>query len=478
MKKLYFVLLFSFPFAVFCQPGRFIKSFGGVENDFAYAVQQTTDGGYIVAGQTDSFGGATPGKADVWIIKINAKGETEWDRTYGGSEGDVGFSLLHIPGEGYVVAGSTSSYGKRYPSIWILKLDNRGDTLWTRFFEGKMVSHARCVKQTSDGGYIIAGKGDENILKLDKDGKKEWGRRISWIFNSVDPTTDGGYILGGDSVYKQLEWDYTPSLTLVKTDKDGRVEWKNPFGEIYTGSASSVIQVKDGGYAVAGDSIDLKMGAEHSHYLMVSKLDKNGRREWTYYGNEYSAAQSVRQTSDEGFIVSGNTTDTGHGLDVLLVRLDKSGKEIWRKTFGETNGWEYASDALQTTDKGFMVAGQADSHGAGRYDWWLLKLDENGAGPDPTGIPETFRADFILHGNYPNPFRQSTTIPFYLPEPGWVNIKIINLFGQEIECIANHDYPSGEFRVIWHPAELPGGMYLCRLQFNGEIQTRTLVLQN
>jgi hypothetical protein len=476
MKKLYFILMVALPLSVFCQSAGFIKTFGGKESELVYSVQQTTDGGYILSGQTDSFGGAISGKSDVWIIKLNPKGEIEWDKTYGGENRDVGFCIQQIAGEGYILAGLTESLGKKFPSIWILKLNNRGDTLWTRFYEGKMVSHARSIKQTSDGGYIIAGKGDENILKLDKDGKKEWGRRIGWIHNSVDQTSDGGYILAGDTIYKPGEWDYIPSLTIVKTDKDGKIEWKNPFGEVFPGSASSVSQTKDGGYIMAGDSMDLKTGYDHSHFLMVSKLDKHGRREWTYYGSEFSAAQSVRQTSDEGFIVSGNSLDAEHGTDVLLVRLDKTGKEVWRKVFGESDGWEYASDALQTSDNGYMVAAQADSYGAGRYDWWVLKLDENGNGPDPTGISESSRTDFILYGNYPNPFSHTTTITFYLPQPGWVNLKIYNSFGQEIVTIADRFFPPGEFREVWNPEGMAGGIFLYRLQYNERVKTGKLIL--
>ena len=476
MKKLFYMFIFAFPLTVFCQTACFTKTFGGAGHDFPYSVQQTTGEGYIIAGLIDSHGGESADRADLWIVKLDRMGEIEWEKTYGGDLGDVGFSIRQIPGKGYIVAGTSSSFGKRNPSAWILYLDNKGDTLWTRLFEGRMDSYARSVQVTLDSGYIIAGKGDENILKLNKDGKKEWGRRYGWIFNSVDQTSDGGYILGGDSIYKQLEWDYIPTLTVVKTDREGNLEWKNPFGSVFPGSANSVEQTSDGGYIIAGDSIYMKPGNEHAHYLMVGKLDRNGNRLWTYYGNEYSGAQSVRQTSDEGFIISGNSIDAEHGLDVLLVRLNKSGEKIWSKTFGESDGWEYASDALQTSDNGYMVAAQADSYGAGRYDWWVLKLDENGNGPGPTGIPELYNADFTLWQNYPNPFRFSTAIRFSLPQPGFVTLKIYNLSGQEIESVTSRYYPQGEFLEIWNPAGHSGGIYLLRLQYGDKFQSRKMIL--
>jgi hypothetical protein len=478
MKNLFCILMIALPLTIFCQPVRFMKTFGGSQNDFAYSVRQTTDGGYIISGQTDSFGGASSGKADMWVIKLDPRGEIEWEKTYGGAQGEAGFCIQQTPDEGYIVAGTTSSFGKGYPSAWIVKLDNRGDTLWTRLFEGSMVSDARSLKRTSDGGYIVAGRGEENILKLDKDGKKEWGRRYGWIFNSIDTIADGGYILGGDSIYRQLEWDYLPSLVLVKIDKDGRLEWRNPFGVNFIGSANSVIQAKDGGYIIAGDSIALKTEYDHSHYLMVCKIDKNGMREWTYYGSEYSEAMSVSQTSGEDFIVSGNMIDAGHGLDVLLIKLDKTGKKVWSKTFGESDGWEYPSDARQTSDNGYIVAGQADSYGAGRYDWWVLKLDENGNGPGSTGIPDVYKSSFTLFENYPDPFTNYTTIPFYLPEPGFISLKIFNIYGEEIESIASHYYPSGEFREVWKPKGQSCGIYIYRLQFDKMVQSKKMFLQN
>lgn len=475
---LFLLLFLAFPLIDLCQPVCFFKTFGGAGNDFAFSVQQTNDGGFIISGQTNSFGGTSSEKTDMWVVKLNQKGEMEWDKTYGGAGDETGFCMQQISTEGYVLAGFTSSFGKGYPAIWIIKLNNTGDTLWTRFYEGIMVSYARSVKVTSDSGFVITGKGDENILKLDKNGKKVWGKRYGWIYNSVDQTLDGGYILGGDTVYKQLEWDYIPSLTLTKIDRDGRIEWKNPFGEIFPGSASSVMQTKDEGYIVSGDSIDLKTGNEHAHFLMVSKLDKNGNRVWTYYGSENSNAQSVRQTSDEGFIVSGNSIDSGHGLDVLVIRLDKTGKKIWSKTYGKSDGWEYASDALQSSDNGYIVAGQADSYGAGRYDWWILKLDENGDGPGSTGIPEISRPDFTLYENFPNPFRNSTTLSFYLPEPGFVKITIFNLSGEEVSSVASRHYTSGKFMEVWKPQGQPGGIYFFRFQYNDRIKTKMMVLQD
>jgi hypothetical protein len=415
----------------------------------------------------------------MWIIKLDKMGNKEWEKTIGGKESDVAFSIQQTKDMGYIVAGTTSSYGKGYASIWIIKLDTRGDSIWTRFYEGTIVSSAHSIQQTADGGYIIAGKGKENILKLDKNGNKEWGKHFSWIFYSVEQTTDGGYIAAGDSIYNQGEWDYTPSLSIIKIDKDGNKEWSNPLGNDFLGRAYSIQQTTDGGYIIAGDSIHIKSKYDHSHFSLAIKLAENGNEEWKYSGSEYSNAQFIRQTADQGYIVAGNRTDDEYGLDLLIVKLDKNGNEKWIKTFGRSGGWEYASAIQQTSDGGYIVSGQTDSYGAGRYDMWILKLDENGNGSGPVGIfnPQYNNLNgFSLAQNYPNPFNQFTAIAFNLSESSFITLTVYNIFGKEIEIIFCGQLPPGESKVEWTPKNLSGGIYFYRLQIGQLEETRRCVL--
>lgn len=479
MKKLLLITMFLIPFSMNANTFMFNKTLGGTDNDFVYSTQQTEDGGYIIAGQTESYGNGSHQKPDMWIVKIDKTGNEEWDKTFGGRESDIAFSIQQTTDMGYIVAGTTSSFGKGYPSVWIIRLDPGGDTIWTKIYEGTIVSSARSVMQTADGGYIVAGKGKDNILKLDKNGNKEWGRHYSWIFYSVAATSDGGYIVAGDSIYHQLEWDYIPSVSIIKLDKNGNIVWSNPLGDNFLGSASSVQQTPEGGYIIAGDSIGLKTGYDHSHYSMVCKLDCNGKKEWHYSGSEYSVAQFIRQTKNGGYIVTGNIIDDKYGLDYLIIHIDENGNEKWTKTYGSKGGWEYASSIQQTSDGGYFVAGQADSFGAGRYDIWLLKLDENGNGAGPVGIsiPEyNHHNGFSLGQNYPDPFSQFTNIPFDLSESGFVTLRVFNIFGKEIETVFSGQLPPGKSKLKWIPKNLSDGIYFYRLQIGENVKTKSCIL--
>ena len=477
MKTFILKVLILFQVSSFAQNELFTRTFGGSGNDFAFSVQQTTDRGYIIAGQTESFGKGSSGNPDMWIIKLDKNGKTEWDKTFGGNNGDGCLSVSQTSDEGYIVSGVTSSFGKSYPSMWILKFNYKGDTVWTKMYEGSMVSAAYSIRPTSDGGFIVAGKGKENVLKLDKSGNKEWGRRYSWILCSVEQTNDGGYIAAGDSIYKQLNWDYLPSSSIIRLDRDGNKIWGNPLGDGFLGRVNSVKETNDAGFVFAGDSIALKTETDHSHYFMVCKLDRKGRKEWSYTGNEFSSAQWIGLTSDEGFIAAGNSLDDQNGLDLLLVKFDKFGKKSWSKTYGKSGTWEYASCVQQTSGGGYILSGQTESYGAGRYDGWILKTDDYGNITSTGIISNKGFNDFSLQQNYPNPVNRLTKIHFSLPGPGYVSLKVYNLSGKELETIAERSYPAGEFTEEWSPGNLADGIYFYRLKFGESVLTKIFVLK-
>jgi hypothetical protein len=362
----------------------FAKTYGGTDSDWAFSVQQTSDGGYIVAGLTSSFGA---GSWDIFLIKTDANGNIRWAKTYGGTGWDEAYSVQQTSDGGYIVAGWTDSFGAGWEDIFLIKTDANGNVQWAKTYGGTNTDYAFSVQQTSDGGYIVAGytasfgagSWDIFLIKTDANCNLQWAKTYGGTYSdfafSVQQTSDGGYIVAG----------YTASFGagygdffLIKTDANGNVIWAQTYGGTSGDDvALSVQQTSDGGYIVAGwtDSF----GAGNSDAFLV-KTDANGNIRWakTYGGTYWDEASSVQQTSDGGYIVAGYTASFGAGgTDAFLIKTDASGNVQWAKTYGGTYG-EGARFIHQTSDGGYIVAGDTRSFGAGESDIFLIKTDANG----------------------------------------------------------------------------------------------------
>jgi hypothetical protein len=176
MKRVILIPFFLLIFTSFTSlNAQWALTYGGSYSDVAQSIQQTNDGGYIIAGETRSFGA---GLNDIWILKLDSNGATVWQRTYGGSYRDIARSIQQTGDGGYIVAGDTESFGAGMSDIWVLKLDSNGATVWQRTYGGSGGDVARTIQQTDDGGYIVAGytesygagANDFFVLKLYSDG--------------------------------------------------------------------------------------------------------------------------------------------------------------------------------------------------------------------------------------------------------------------------------------------------------------------
>ena len=362
---------------------KFVNTIGGGSPDYGECVEQTPDGGYIIAGSTESFGN---GERDVWVIKTNEYGNEEWNHSYGGNDYDLCNSLDKTIDNGFILLGSTKSYGNGDTNIWLIKINSNGNEEWNKIFETSGCDNGYSVKQVADNGFIITGtiesigraSTDISLIKTDSQGNMEWnktfgGSDFDYGF-SVDQTNDEGYIIAG-STESFGYGDY--DVWLIKTDSQGNEEWNKTFGGIDTDESNYVFQTFDGGYILTGNTRSYGNG---SYDVWLIKTDSQGNEEWnkTFGGISSDYGYSVYQTNDEGFIITGLTSSFGNGgSDVWLIKTDSQGNEEWNRTFGE-NTHDYGRDVKQATDGGYIITGYTNSFNALNLDVLIIKTDPNG----------------------------------------------------------------------------------------------------
>ncbi len=364
----------------------FAKAFGGTGNDEAWFVSSTQDGGFILAGETESFGA---GNNDLLVIRLASDGSLNWARTYGGTTYDYALSVTQSADGGFAVAGVTSSFGAGNYDCLVLKLASDGYLSWARTYGGTGIDTARSIIQTTDGGYAVAGwtwnfgaaSADFLILKLNQDGSLAWakifgGTKSDYAF-SITQTADGGYAVAG--------WTYSfgagqADLLILKLSQDGSLSWARTFGGANNDYSSSIIQTTDGGYAVVGSTYGSGIG---NWDILLLKINSSGSVVWAKVlgGTNADEAYSITQTTDGGYAVVGHTMSFGSGsYDYMVLKLNPDGSIAWARTLGGT-GAERAYSIALAKDSGFAVAGYTNSFGTGNSDFLVLKLNSTGSYP-------------------------------------------------------------------------------------------------
>lgn len=384
MKRIILTGIFLF---IFCASltlnAQWARTYGGSDFDRAFFIQQTSDGGYVAAGYTAS-GGA--GVSDFWVLKLSLAGVIEWQHTYGGSGDDVAYAVQETSDGGYIIAGNTNSFGAGESDYWILKLTSEGDVEWQFTYGGIGDDTAYSIQETSDEGYIVAGymhffgasTSDICILKLTSGGDIEWKHIYGGTGDdkaySVQETSEGGYIIAGSTQYlSALDHDFW----VLKLTSTGFFEWQRIYGGSGDDVAYYIQETSDEGYIVAGDTDSFGVNGSK---LWVLKLTSIGDVEWEriYGGNDNDYLNCIQETSDGGYVVTGNTYSFGAGdSDILALKLSSAGDIEWQRTYGGSEE-DVAYYIQQTSDGGYVAAGYTDSFGAGGSDFLVLKLFPDG----------------------------------------------------------------------------------------------------
>ena len=320
--------------AASAQAEQWAKTYGGARGEWASSIRQTADGGFVFAGRSQSL----TGDDDVWVVKLHGDGTVDWQKTYGGPGEDWAASIRQTVDGGYVVAGRTTSFGAGAFDAWILKLGADGTIVWQKTYGGPHADWAASIEQTADGGYIVTGSTesfgagffDAWVLKLHGDGTIAWQKTYGGPGDdeatSIQQTVDGGFIVAGSTT------SFGAGLLdvwVLKLEGDGTIAWQKSYGGQGTEEADSIQQTADGGYIVAGRTDSFGGGQGYEHDAWVLKLASDGTIAWqkTYARAPTNWATTIQQTADGGYIVAGRSNHSfDTGPDVWVLKLDASGE--------------------------------------------------------------------------------------------------------------------------------------------------------
>ena len=443
MKHLYLTLtgILFFIFTGTAQEIEWQNTIGGSSTDWLYSIQPTTDGGYIMAGYSNSNISGDKmencngiyGVYDYWIVKVDSFGNIQWQNTIGGSSTDYLSAIHQTSDGGYILGGwsesnisgdkSENNFGGN--DYWIVKIDALGNIQWQNTIGGSLDDRLYSIQQTADGGYILGGlsasnisydktensKGDYDywIVKTDTIGNIQWQKTIGGSsedrFCSIQQTADGGYILGGYSG-SNSSGDKTENSVgsfdywIVKTDSIGNIQWQNTIGGSDIDWLYSIRQTNDGGYILGGLSSsnisgDKTENCRGGYDYWVLKTDTLGNIQWqkTIGGGGYDYLVSVHQTSDGGYILGGfsssdissvKTENSNGQFDYWIIKTNSLGSIQWQNTIGGSLD-DLLSSIQETTDGSYILAGCSGSGISGDktencqngFDYWVVKFADN-----------------------------------------------------------------------------------------------------
>jgi gliding motility-associated-like protein len=411
------------------------RTLGNAGKNNLNRMRPTSDGGFILGGQTDPAPGGDVGEPafgviDYWVVKVDAQGKKQWDRVMGGTSDEYVTDIEQTSDGGYIVGGwssSSASGNKSQPSrggidYWVVKLDAQGQTQWDRTLGGSSNDYMSTIAQTPDGGYILVGsssspvsgeksapyqalyQGEPWLIKLDAQGNKQWDRTLSGISDAsslaVLPTSDGGYMLGSSVLAPTTGGQSTQAdYRLMKLTSSGQKQWEKSFGGSGNDWLIRFTRTADNGYILGGTSDSGISGDKSQPHLgngdfWIVKVDELGNLQWerTLGTSEREYFGSVWPTHDGNYLVGGNTTAGISGNktqpsagenDYWIVQLNANGAVQWDRAVGGSANEELV-DALSTTDGGYVLGGSSFSGisgdksqpNVGGYtaDMWLIKL--------------------------------------------------------------------------------------------------------
>ncbi len=350
------------------------SNYGGALQEAVDAILPTADGGNVLVGYTDSKGN---GRADMWMVKTDEQGKVVWERTYGGEKNDQGYDFTATNDGGYLLVGATQSKGAGNRDIWVVKTDARGELQWDKTFGDKYADGANAVVKTKGGGYLIAGSHHESfrvkkddvikyemthyivLLQIDEQGEQVWEQKIKCedIVSVTDivQTQDGGFAVLTNTRFNKSKHE---DIWLIKTDNTGTQVWDKVFKGKTVDVGSALVQTKEGNLVVGG--FTYPEGITNANAWLIC-VNSKGRKQWdnTFGGDNTDQAYTLTIDNDGGFVLGGiNSSGEREDGSLWLVKADTNGKLVWETTFGKEY-FEQITDVYVTPAGEYVVAGYA-----------------------------------------------------------------------------------------------------------------------
>jgi len=443
------------------------KEYGNIMGDVAFDAIETEDGDYIVVGKTQ----ISQYNWDAYVAKLDNNGDIIWEYAYGGEQDEQLVSICPALYSGYIITGYTSTDANGLSDIWILYIGDNGDSLASVKYGSWSSDQGYCIRPNVDQGFITTSRssiyqwGDQiHLMKLDISLDTIWtklyGGPMQDYGHWVEETSDYGYIIAGRTY--TTSYPESGDAWVIKTDNNGDTTWTKKYGGADEDIFYAVVETENG-YIFAGQTWSFGAGLID---VYVVRTDDNGDTIWTKTygaaGAEY--AYRIFESDDGNYVIAGYSDSWSGSRDVYLIKIDGDGNLVWEEYYGDGQDNEYMYGGVPTSDGGFIFAGRLDYFYSDQDDLFVLKLGEGSTGID--NISSLNSREFY---NYPNPFINSTTFHFNLENKSDVGLTVYDSFGCKIETLINGTLYNNHHEIKWDAGNLPGGIYFVKLKTSNSI---------
>ena len=451
---------------------------GGENNEAGFDIRKTKDGGFIIAGVKDG---------NAWCLRTNELGDTLWTRQYYDTVSYDIKNIKEVSGNGFIIVGTRYDRGD---DAWLARINDDGTLLWQRMYGNEFWQEGWSVDETDDGGFILVGstspqsEGPAKIwmIRLNELGDSLWSKTYltgSWSNGrAVLQMNDGGFVIAG--VAEQWESSSTKN-SLMPAKLKNYLKQKNSMSDF---------QNMNNAVHPSEDELKKLNTSDLKHYNALSTQGKiiQERDAWLLRTNElgdtlwskivggpgWDDIYSINPTIDGGYIIAGQKfNNKSESDDFWIIRGLSSGDTLWTTTLGDS-AYEVAYDIRQTQDDGYIATGFKQNFETGVNSMWLVRF-----GKEVTGFEQAIDqppGQFVLKQNYPNPFNPKTIINYQLPTANYVNLSIYNFLGQKVATLVNKKQPSGSYEVHWDAGDFASGIYIYTLTTDDFLQSKKMML--